>query len=442
MVRDEDIAYHAGNWSYNQTSIGIEHERYNTSNWTEAQFTASAKLVNWLATKYDIPTTRISGIGPASATSGSGILGHAQVPDPNNPSLGGGVSHKTDPANWNWTHYMDVVEGGGLPPTAFSKQSPSNGTGVTSRNVTLTWGASTDPGGGSITYDVTLNTNNGVPVNSWLGVTGTSVSHTIPDTWGKDYYWQVFAKNSSGLVKEADSGNWDHFWANLAPDPTRIISLSGSLAFGNVALGSFSEAPMTISNTGNSALTVSGITYPSGFSGNWSSGMIAVGDSQIVTVTFSPSSASSYGGPITVNSDKTSGTNTISCSGTAIATAIQTWRQNYFGNTANSGDGADMNDFDKDGIPNLLEFAFGLHPKQIDAGMLPKPQKVGSNFVVSFAQPSEVSGVSYGAEWSETLLPGSWISVVNTGVSPQSTFSVPIGTKTKLYMRLKVTNSQ
>ncbi len=102
-------------------------------------------------------------------------------------------------------------------PTPFSKQSPSNGSGVTSRNVTLEWESSTDPGGGSITYDVTLNTRNDVLVKSWQGVTGTSVSHTIPNTWGSDYYWQVFAKNSSGSVREADGGNWHHFWANLPP---------------------------------------------------------------------------------------------------------------------------------------------------------------------------------------------------------------------------------
>ncbi|MCX6877576.1 MAG: hypothetical protein NTW21_27765 [Verrucomicrobia bacterium] len=121
-------------------------------------------------------------------------------------------------------------------------------------------------------------------------------------------------------------------------------------------------------------------------------------------------------------------------------TALEAWRQIHFGSIDNSGDGADLNDFEKDGLPNLLEYAFVLHPKQNSAGQLPSPQKVGNNFVASFAQPAGVSGVTYGAEWSETLLSGSWTEVSDTGAPPQHTFSVPIDNKPKLFMRLKVTS--
>jgi len=74
---------------------------------------------------------------------------------------------------------------------------------------------------------------------------------------------------------------------------------------------------LTINNTGNATLTVSSISYPSGFSGAWS-GTIAAGGSQPVTVTFSPTSATTYGGTVTVNSDATSGGNTITASGTGL----------------------------------------------------------------------------------------------------------------------------
>jgi hypothetical protein len=120
--------------------------------------------------------------------------------------------------------------------------------------------------------------------------------------------------------------------------------------------------------------------------------------------------------------------------------AIGNWRQTYFGSTANTGDGADLNDFDKDGINNLIEFAFGLHPKQNSSHQLPTPQKSGSNFVVTFSQPPGVSGVSYRAEWSQTLLPGSWTVITDTGISPQHTFSIPIADKSKLFMRYKISN--
>jgi len=103
-------------------------------------------------------------------------------------------------------------------------------------------------------------------------------------------------------------------------ETTRIIQLTGNLTFGNVTVGQTSQGTLTIQNTGSSTLTVSGITYPTGFNGNWSGGTISPGNLKDVTVTFAPTSDSSYGGQITVNSNKTSGDNTISCFGVGVQT--------------------------------------------------------------------------------------------------------------------------
>jgi hypothetical protein len=81
---------------------------------------------------------------------------------------------------------------------------------------------------------------------------------------------------------------------------------------------------MTIANSGNATLTVSSISYPAGFSGAWS-GTIAAGGSQNVTVTFAPTALISYGGTVTVNSDATSGTSTISASGTGTSGLVAYW---------------------------------------------------------------------------------------------------------------------
>ncbi len=123
----------------------------------------------------------------------------------------------------------------------------------------------------------------------------------------------------------------------------------------------------------------------------------------------------------------------------SLGVTIESWRQAHFGSIDNSGDGADLNDFDKDGLANLVEYAFGFDPKQTSAGLLPAPQKSGNNFLFNFTQPSAVSGILYGAEWSTTLLPDSWVPIADTAVPPQHLFSVPIDTKPTLYLRLKVT---
>ena len=95
----------------------------------------------------------------------------------------------------------------------------------------------------------------------------------------------------------------------------RIIGLSGNLDFGSVVTGQTSTAIMTISNEGNAVLTVASIDYPEGFSGAWN-GIIAIGDSTNLTVTFSPVALITYSGTATINSDKTSGENAIGVSGT------------------------------------------------------------------------------------------------------------------------------
>ncbi|MFI0795189.1 N-acetylmuramoyl-L-alanine amidase [Micromonospora rubida] len=101
MVRDKDVAWHAGNWTYNTQSIGIEHEGYvdNASWYTDAMYRSSAALTRYLCDKYGIPKTR------------SNIIGHNQVP---------GATH-TDPGpNWNWTYYMQLVTGTTTPPPTWS----------------------------------------------------------------------------------------------------------------------------------------------------------------------------------------------------------------------------------------------------------------------------------------------------------------------------------
>ena len=102
----------------------------------------------------------------------------------------------------------------------------------------------------------------------------------------------------------------------------RGISLSGNLAFGSVPVGTSAQRTLTINSTGTSTLTVTNLTLPAGFSGNWS-GTIAAGGSQNVAITFSPTALTSYSGSLAVSSDATEGTNTLAVSGTGTSQAPQ-----------------------------------------------------------------------------------------------------------------------
>src|SRR5882724_12049101 len=102
---------------------------------------------------------------------------------------------------------------------------------------------------------------------------------------------------------------------------TRITALKGSLAFGNVRLGSQATTTLTITNSGNSPLTITGMTDSSVFKASWTSGTIAPGGSQQVTIRFAPTLEQAFAETLTVNGDYTSGTNTMAMSGTGFEIA-------------------------------------------------------------------------------------------------------------------------
>lgn len=190
-----------------------------------------------------------------------------------------------------------------------------------------------------------------------------------------------------------------------------VIALSGNLVFGNVAVGQTATRTLTISNSGNAPLTVNSITYPAGFSGNWSSGTIAAGASQNITVTFTPSAASDFNGNIVVTSNATSGTNTIAISGTGTPAAgtYNAWRNGEFSpqqaaNPLVSGPEADP---DNDGFANVEEFAFGGDPLVPDASLIePRLEQAGGSWILTVRQRTNASGLTITPVATASLQPG------------------------------------
>lgn len=121
----------------------------------------------------------------------------------------------------------------------------------------------------------------------------------------------------------------------------------------------------------------------------------------------------------------------------SLADPLGSWRQTHFGSPGNNGSGADDFDFDRDGLVNLVEYAFGLDPLENSAGQLPQPRIMGANFGYEFTPPAGSGGVIHGAEWSDDLT--NWQPVPDTGSGGQRVFSVPRAGKTRLFLRLTVT---
>src|SRR5699024_9499108 len=98
MVKPEDAAWQAGNWYVNFHSVGIEHEGYAVEGatwYSEQMYRSSAKLVKYLADRYDIPLDR------------EHIFGHDNVPGLS-PAAQSGMHWDPGPY-WDWGYYFELL---------------------------------------------------------------------------------------------------------------------------------------------------------------------------------------------------------------------------------------------------------------------------------------------------------------------------------------------
>ena len=87
-VRNEDIAWHAGDWSYNRRSIGIEHAGYASEPKTARQYRSSARLSAYLSRRFGIPVDR------------QHVIGHRDVPGIN----------RTCPGRFDFSKYLRLIK--------------------------------------------------------------------------------------------------------------------------------------------------------------------------------------------------------------------------------------------------------------------------------------------------------------------------------------------
>ena len=99
MVPTKDLSFHAGNYSVNMHSLGIEHEGYAAAGgtwYTETEYETSAALVRYLADRFDIPLDR------------QHIVGHDNVAGPNSALVSG--MHWDPGPSWDWGRFMRLLK--------------------------------------------------------------------------------------------------------------------------------------------------------------------------------------------------------------------------------------------------------------------------------------------------------------------------------------------
>ncbi len=239
MVPLRDVAWHAGNYYYNEHSIGIEIEGYATegNDWYTPQvYRSVAALVAYLAKRYDIPLNRRH------------VVGHDQVPGPNLTYQAG--MHWDPGPFFNWNRVMRLAGGKSAPARgvpapgdavviqpSFHKNQPPVSSCETDAGKTKCTDLPTQPA--SFVY-LHKGHRAGSPYISDTFLSGTSaepdgVGTTQADDWGdKAVAGQVF-------VVAAVRGDWTAIWygsqkawfynpdgENTAPTRSRFVKVKRS----------------------------------------------------------------------------------------------------------------------------------------------------------------------------------------------------------------------
>ena len=152
----------------------------------------------------------------------------------------------------------------------------------------------------------------------------TSASYTTPAETSSDNgaQFSVVVSNTAGSI----TSNSAVLTVNTA---TLALNASpASLSFGSIDTGATSTLGVTLTNSGNSSVTISGVsTSGAGFSAsNVSSGtVLAPGQTAALNVTFAPTATGGVTGGVTVASNATNSPATISMTGTGVQSNFTTW---------------------------------------------------------------------------------------------------------------------
>jgi hypothetical protein len=277
-------------------SVGISPSSTTTTTNGTAQFAATVSgttntAVTWSATAGTISST---GLYTAPSTAGTSTVKATSAADPTK-SASASVSVSA-------------------PVTVSVSVTPNNTTVTTNGTV-------------QFTAAVTGSTNTAVTwsVASGGGTVSTSGLYTAPSTAGT-------ATVLATSVADPRSSALANVTIN-APVTVLLSASPTSVAFGSVLVGASASHAVTLSNTGNSAVTVSSASFTgSGFgvSGLTFPFTLAAAASKNASLTFAPSSSGPASGSVSFVSNATNSPATVALSGSGTApvqhTAMLSWQ--------------------------------------------------------------------------------------------------------------------
>jgi hypothetical protein len=163
-----------------------------------------------------------------------------------------------------------------------------------------------------------------------------------------------------------------------------------------------------------------------------------------------PTSAQGTNSFVVSVTDGSGGTDSTTLQINVFAAPFELWKQENFtpAQLAQPGGAGELDDPDRDGIPNLLEYALGMDPNQASSSGLPVCAVSGDYLTLSFNRQKYADDITYGVE-AVGNLNSSWVEIWNSisipyggGSNPSQLVivqdTVPVSDAPKRFMRLKV----
>ena len=164
-----------------------------------------------------------------------------------------------------------------------------------------------------------------------------------------------------------------------------------------------------------------------------------------------PTSAQGTNNFVVSVADGSGGTDSTTLQINVVAAPFELWKQENFTpqQLAQSGVVGYLDDPDRDGVANLLEYALGMDPNQASSSGLPVGAVTGDYLSLSFNRQIYADDITYRVEAVENLN-SSWVEIWNSfnvhyggGSNPSQQVTVqdtvPVSDSPKRFMRLKVT---
>ena len=329
--------------------------------------------------------------------------------------------------------------GGANTPVAVKSATVNSGT------VTITWSAV--EGG---TYSVDASPNQTTWTNKATGLVSTGISKSSSYATLAAYGTEYGRVNRTALATYDATGQTaatvaqsivTSYLAGVQTAPTVTTPTAVSITGTTATLGG------NVTSAGTDPVSARGVVFsPTAtnsspqIGGTGAVSVLGTGTTGVFTVNASSLSA---GTAYTFAAYATSiaGTSYSAFGNFTTQTGIESWRQTWYGTSSNTGNAADNADPYKTGIQNLAVYAFfgpTQNPATARVGDLPQVQLGTNSLFFDFTEPSNLNGITYGAQSNSTLL-AAWQSVIDTGTGTRHIFSVQASGNPQMFMRLKVT---